>query len=91
MWSAPSSDTKLLGWRAAAKMSAACPTDTVLSIGECSTSNARFIVFTRSVITWSRRSSTNCWRMVNSRPASCTWATPVAAISSSDERKMSVT
>ena len=40
-WSAPSSDTKLRGWRAARKIWLALVIPTVLSVGECITSSAR--------------------------------------------------
>ena len=48
-WSAPSSDTKLRGCRAARKIWLAFAMPTVLSVGECITSSARRRVRIRSV------------------------------------------
>lgn len=49
-WSAPSSDTKLRGCRAARKISLAFAMPTVLSVGECMTSRrtSRFDAFMNS-------------------------------------------
>ena len=67
-WSAPSSDTKLRGCRAARKISLALAMPTVLSVGECMTSSARRRVRICSRRSAARTSSMKCRLRVSALP-----------------------
>ena len=67
-WSAPSSDTKLRGCRAARKISLALAMPTVLSVGECMTISARCRVRIRSRRSAAPTSSTKFRLSVSALP-----------------------
>ena len=81
-WSVPSRDTKLRGCRAARKISLALAMPTVLSVGECITSSARWSVRIRSRRSAARTSSMK-WRLrVSALPPIRNGASPSAMIRS---------